>query len=55
MLTSKEPYQDDGADGAGGQDVVLQGSAVTLWFHVGGTLVMELQVGGRRGAGGRSS
>lgn len=36
-------YQDDGADGAGGQDVILQGSAVTLRFHVGGTLVMELE------------
>lgn len=36
-------YQDDGADGVGGQDVILQGSAVTLGFDVGGTLVMELE------------
>lgn len=35
-------YQDDGADRVGGQDVILEGSAVTLGLHVGGTLVMEL-------------
>lgn len=35
-------YQDDGADWVGGQDVILQGSAVTLGLDVGGTLVMEL-------------
>lgn len=36
-------YQYDGADGVGGQDVILQGSAVTLGLHVRGALVMELE------------
>lgn len=36
-------YQDDGTDGAGGQDVILQGSTVTLGLHMGGTFVMELE------------
>lgn len=36
-------YQNDGADGIGRQNVVLQGAAVALRLDVGGTLVMELE------------
>lgn len=43
LVLRTRSYQDHGADGVGGQDVVLQGSAVTLGLHVGGTLVMELE------------
>lgn len=38
-----ESYQNNRADWVWGQDVILQGSAVTLRFHVGSTLVMELE------------
>lgn len=40
---TKNSYQNDGADGVGGKDVVLQGAAVALRLDVGGTLVMELE------------
>lgn len=41
--TANKPYQNDGADGVGGEDVVLQGAAVALGLDVGGALVVELE------------
>lgn len=38
-------YQDNWADVGWEQDVVPQWAPITLWLHVGGTLVVELERG----------